>query len=301
MLRPRRYRALFIFAVVFVVVFVHFARSRDWETVLPHELHSHDHDYDNSPPVDFFAPRPDFAPGSSPLSPSDDKAHSANGPPTKLPGNKLGKNAEDSTIHKLGKHGFNMFPQAARQVPRWQKLPEQFPLAAEDLIKLPTGAPKALPKLQAKFKDETSEEKPKRMQKLAAIKEAFEHAWTGYKASAMGHDELVPLRGGFRDPFSGWGATLVDTLDTLWIMGLKEEFAIAVDRIRDIDFTTSERKDIPVFEVVIRYLGGLLGGYDISGHKYPVLLDKAKELAEVLIGAFDTPNRMPALFYRWEP
>lgn len=294
MLRPRRYRALFIFAVVFVVVFVHFARSRDWETVLPREYHSHDYDYDNSPSVDFFAPD---SPALSPFV----KTHSANGPPTKLSGNKLGKNAGDSSIYRLGKQGFNMFPQASRPVPRWQKLPEQFPIAAEDLIKLPTGAPKALPKLQAKFKDETSEEKPKRMKKLAAIKEAFEHAWTGYKASAMGHDELVPLRGGFRDPFSGWGATLVDTLDTLWIMGLKEEFAIAVDRIRDIDFTTSERKDIPVFEVVIRYLGGLLGGYDISGHKYPVLLDKAKELAEVLIGAFDTPNRMPALFYQWAP
>lgn len=299
MLRARRYRALFIFTVVFVVVFVHFARSRDWETALPHEPHNHNNDHDYSPQVDFFAPSPDLIPGSSP-SPFQ-KTYSANGPPTKLTGEKLGKNAGDPTTYRLGKQGFNMFPQAAKQVPRWQKLPEQFPLAAEDLIKLPTGAPKALPKLQAKFKDETSEEKPKRMQNLAAIKEAFEHAWTGYKASAMGHDELVPLQGGFRDPFSGWGATLVDTLDTLWIMGLKEEFAIAVDRIRDIDFTTSERKDIPVFEVVIRYLGGLLGGYDISGHKYPVLLDKAKELAEVLIGAFDTPNRMPALFYRWEP
>jgi mannosyl-oligosaccharide alpha-1,2-mannosidase len=52
---------------------------------------------------------------------------------------------------------------------------------------------------------------------------------------------------------------------------------------------------------VIRYLGGLLGAYDISGQKYEVLLEKAEQLAEVLIGAFDTPNRMPVLYYRWTP
>ena len=297
MLRPRRYRALFIFAVVFVVVFVHFARSRDWETVLPHDHHNHNHDRDDSPQVDLFA---DFAPGSPPPLPYD-KTHAANGPPTRITGEKLGKNAGDSITYKLAKQGFNMFPQARRPVPRWQKLPEQFPLAAEDLIKLPTGAPRALPKLQARFKDESSEEKPERIQKLAAIRETFEHAWTGYKASAMGHDELVPLRGGFRDPFSGWGATLVDTLDTLWIMGLKEEFAIAVDQVKRIDFTTSKREELPVFETVIRYLGGLLGAYDISGHKYDVLLDKAVELAEVVMGAFDTPNRMPTMFFKWTP
>jgi mannosyl-oligosaccharide alpha-1,2-mannosidase len=30
-------------------------------------------------------------------------------------------------------------------------------------------------------------------------------------------------------------------------------------------------------------------------------LEKAEELAEILIGAFDTPNRMPVLYYRWTP
>lgn len=68
-----------------------------------------------------------------------------------------------------------------------------------------------------------------------------------------------------------------------------------------IDFTTSPRSDIPMFETTIRYLGGLLAAYDVSGGKYKTLLDKAVELADVLIGAFDTPNRMPVLYYRWKP
>ncbi|KAH0407995.1 seven-hairpin glycosidase, partial [Aureobasidium melanogenum] len=71
--------------------------------------------------------------------------------------------------------------------------------------------------------------------------------------------------------------------------------------VGEIDFTTSQRKDIPLFETTIRYLGGMLSAYDLSGGQYKVLLDKAVELAEVLMGAFDTPNRMPVTFYRWMP
>ncbi|KAG9606628.1 seven-hairpin glycosidase, partial [Aureobasidium melanogenum] len=89
--------------------------------------------------------------------------------------------------------------------------------------------------------------------------------------------------------------------DTLWIVGLKDEFDDAVKAVGEIDFTTSQRKDIPLFETTIRYLGGMLSAYDLSGGQYKVLLDKAVELAEVLMGAFDTPNRMPVTFYRWMP
>ncbi|KAH8701860.1 glycosyl hydrolase family 47-domain-containing protein [Talaromyces proteolyticus] len=187
------------------------------------------------------------------------------------------------------------------QRPHWKKLPEHFPVAASDLIKLPSAQPKTLPKLQAIPKAESSTDSIKRTQRLAEIKAEFLHAWKGYKENALGHDEVRPVSGGFRDPFAGWGATLVDALDTLWIMGLKDEFAAAVDEVKQIDFTTSFRKDIPIFETVIRYLGGLIGAYDISGGNYPGLLDKAVELAEVLIGAFDTPNRMPVTYYYWAP
>ncbi|KAJ5169658.1 Glycoside hydrolase family 47 [Penicillium coprophilum] len=184
---------------------------------------------------------------------------------------------------------------------KWKKFPERFPVPAEKVIKLPKEQSKTIPKLQAKFKDESSSDKQERLQRLSAIKAEFAHAWKGYKEVAMGHDEVKPLSKEFEDPFNGWGATLVDSIDTLWIMQLKDEFSEALDVIKNIDFTTSLRADIPMFETTIRYLGGLLGAYDISGHRYPVLLEKAEELAEVLIGAFDTPNRMPHLYYRWAP
>ncbi|RMX76413.1 hypothetical protein D0868_16755, partial [Hortaea werneckii] len=137
----------------------------------------------------------------------------------------------------------------------------------------------------------------------AAVKAAAQHAWQGYREVAFGADEVKPISGGINNPFNGWGATLVDSLDTLWIMGLTSAFDEAVEAVADIDFTTSPRADIPLFEVTIRYLGGLIAAYDLSGQqsKYRVLLDKAVELGEILYAAFDTPNRMPMTYYRWKP
>ncbi len=183
----------------------------------------------------------------------------------------------------------------------WKRLPEHFPIPSQSIIPLPSGRPKAIPKIQHVFSDESASEKIDRLQKLNAIKDAFLISWNGYKEKAWMQDELSPLSGLFRNPFCGWAATLVDSLDTLWIMGLKEEFEEATNAIKKIDFTTSNRQELPLFEVVIRYLGGLIAAYDLSSGTYRVLLDKAVELAEVLIGAFDTPNRMPLTFYPWKP
>ena len=183
----------------------------------------------------------------------------------------------------------------------WTSLPEHFPVPTESLIQLPTGKPLPIPKVQFEFAEETSTQKVEREEKLAVVREAFQHSWKGYKDKAWLQDELSPVSGGHRNPFCGWAATLVDSLDTLWIMGLEEDFTEAALAVGEIDFTTSFRNDIPLFETTIRYLGGLVSAYDISGGKYRVLLDKAVQLAEVLMGAFDTPNRMPITYYFWKP
>lgn len=46
-----------------------------------------------------------------------------------------------------------------------------------------------------------------------------------YEKYAWGRDELQPLSQTGKDSFAGMGATILDSLSTLWIMGLKEEFA----------------------------------------------------------------------------
>ncbi|KAF1843812.1 glycoside hydrolase family 47 protein [Cucurbitaria berberidis CBS 394.84] len=184
----------------------------------------------------------------------------------------------------------------------WTKLPEHFPVPSKSLIKLPSGKPKPMPKIQFKFKPEDAATKADRLSKLDSIRGVFKKSWSGYRKHAWLHDELRPVSGNYRDPFANWGATLVDALDTLWIMGLKDEFEEAAKAVDSIDFsTTASRADIPLFETTIRYLGGLVAAYDLSGKKYKNLLDKAVELAEILISAFDTPNRMPETYYYWRP
>ena len=113
-------------------------------------------------------------------------------------------------------------------------------------------------------------------------------------------DEVAPLSGGFRNSFGGLAATLVDTLDSLWIMGLHKEFEEAVEAVAQINFSRSEETIVNVFEYTIRYLGGLLGAFELSNRKYPILLDKAVEVGEMLYAAFDTPNRMPLTRWEWE-
>lgn len=50
---------------------------------------------------------------------------------------------------------------------------------------------------------------------------AFQHAWKGYKQFAWGHDHLKPISEGYHDWF-GLGLTIVDSLDTMYIMHLKD-------------------------------------------------------------------------------
>lgn len=50
---------------------------------------------------------------------------------------------------------------------------------------------------------------------------AFKHSWAGYKKYAWGHDNVKPISKGYHDWFN-LGLTIVDSLDTLYIMGLNE-------------------------------------------------------------------------------
>lgn len=137
------------------------------------------------------------------------------------------------------------------------------------------------------------------MKKQKAVKEAFLHAWNGYKDHAWLRDEVSPKSGGYEDPFSGWGATLVDSLDALVIMGLDDELELALEALDQIDFTTTHSRSVNVFEVIIRYMGGFLAAHDLTKGKHPVLLKKAVELGEMIFNAFDTHNRMPQMRWDW--
>ncbi|OTA79565.1 glycoside hydrolase family 47 protein [Hypoxylon sp. CO27-5] len=167
------------------------------------------------------------------------------------------------------------------------------------LTPLPTGdPPRPLPAVQAKFHSEGSINSKMREKRRQKVREVFIGDWRAYKDHAWMKDALKPLSGGFQDQFSGWAATLVDSLDSLWIMGLREEFDEAVDAVARIDFGKSTSGRVNTFETNIRYLGGLMAAYDLS--KREVLLAKAVELGDFLYGAFNTEHRMPVDFIDFE-
>ncbi|TKX19035.1 glycosyl hydrolase family 47 protein [Elsinoe australis] len=180
----------------------------------------------------------------------------------------------------------------------WKDVTHQFPV--DNPRSLPTTAPKALPKVQFDFPPESSAERKEREQRLQAVKDAFTHSWRGYKNHAWLQDEVAPITGNSRNGFGGWGATLVDSLDTLWIMGLTKDFDEAVKALDYIDFSACPEERISVFETTIRYLGGLLSAYDLSGGQNKKILDKAIEVGNMLYKAFDTPDRMPITQWYWE-
>ncbi|PGH34834.1 mannosyl-oligosaccharide alpha-1,2-mannosidase [[Emmonsia] crescens] len=177
----------------------------------------------------------------------------------------------------------------------WKNFKEKHPV--KSMVPLPSDPVKRLPKVQHAFSDQSFKEVlSKQKPRQEAVKQTFIRAWKAYRRFAWMHDEVTPLTKGTSDTFGGWAATLVDSLDTLWIMGLKDEFHEAVHAAADIDFTATKNREINVFETTIRYLGGLLSAYDLS--REPALLTKATELGNILYVAFDTPNRMPVT--RWK-
>jgi mannosidase alpha-like ER degradation enhancer 2 len=125
----------------------------------------------------------------------------------------------------------------------------------------------------------------------AAVRAEFLHAWNGYKKYAWGHDDLKPLSKSHHD----WYAepllmTPVDALDTMILMGLKDE---ATDTKNYIIKNLSFDKDISVqnFEVTIRLLGGLLSSYQLTGDKR--LLALAEDLGNRLLPVFESPTGLP--------
>jgi mannosyl-oligosaccharide alpha-1,2-mannosidase len=127
------------------------------------------------------------------------------------------------------------------------------------------------------------------------IKDMMRHAWHGYANYAWGYNEVRPVSKlpHTESIFGGekMGATIVDAIDTLYIMGLNDEYLAARTWIElNLDFNKFD-VELSVFETNIRYVGGLLSIYALS--KDPMFLSKAVQIADKLLPAFDTPSGVP--------
>jgi mannosidase alpha-like ER degradation enhancer 2 len=123
------------------------------------------------------------------------------------------------------------------------------------------------------------------------VRDAFEHAWSGYVAHAWGHDALKPLSHGWRDWYDApLLMTPVDGWDTMRLMGLGTQ-ADSAKALILTDLSFDHDMSVQVFEVTIRLLGGLLSAYQMDGD--PRWLALATDLGDRLMPAFDSPTGMP--------
>jgi len=130
---------------------------------------------------------------------------------------------------------------------------------------------------------------PNRDMAQDSIKRSMQHAWRGYSDKCFGQDELLPLSNRCGN-WLGAGLTVIDSLSTLWIMGMHEEFDRAKTWIQE-ELTFNFSKDISFFETVIRIVGGLVSAFDLTGER--VFITKAKEMADKLAPAFNSPHKIP--------
>ncbi|KAJ3277104.1 Mannosyl-oligosaccharide 1,2-alpha-mannosidase IB [Terramyces sp. JEL0728] len=87
--------------------------------------------------------------------------------------------------------------------------------------------------------------------------------------------------------------TAIDSLDTLFIMGLVKEYEETKELVlQNMDVGTFD-EEIIVFEITIRVLGGLLSAYDFDPDKR--YIEKAVQVADLLLKAFDTNTGIPTM------
>lgn len=140
------------------------------------------------------------------------------------------------------------------------------------------------------------------------VKEAFTLSWDAYERYAWGYDEFHPIsKHGKQMTPKGMGWIIVDALDTMILMNLTSRVKHAREWITTtLDY--EQDQEVNTFETTIRMLGGLLSAHYLST-EYPHLaalteddegaagedlyLEKSRDLADRLIGAFDSPSGIP--------
>ncbi|KAI4133467.1 MAG: hypothetical protein LQ338_000203 [Usnochroma carphineum] len=140
------------------------------------------------------------------------------------------------------------------------------------------------------------------------VKEAFTLTWDGYEKYAWGYDQYMPLsKKGHQMTPGGMGWIIIDGLDTLMLMNLTSRLTHAREWI-STTLNYDQDQEVNTFETTIRMLGGLLSAHYLST-TFPdmapladddqgapgedLYLEKATDLADRLLGAFDSNSGVP--------
>lgn len=140
------------------------------------------------------------------------------------------------------------------------------------------------------------------------VKDAFVLSWDGYEKYAWGMDEYYPLSKKGRNMVEGgMGWIIVDALDTMMLMNLTTRVSQAREWIAT-SLHYNQDHEVNTFETTIRMMGGLLSAHYLSTN-FPDLapqtdddrfapgedlyIEKATDLADRLLGAFDSNSGVP--------
>ncbi|KAI0124648.1 family 47 glycosyl hydrolase [Xylariales sp. AK1849] len=146
---------------------------------------------------------------------------------------------------------------------------------------------------------------PKRRERVV---EAFELSWDAYDRYAWGYDEFHPIsKKGKQMAPHGMGWIIVDALDTMMLMNLTSRLTHAREWISK-SLSYDQDQDVNTFETTIRMIGGLLSAHYLSTD-FPdmapladddpgapgedMYLEKAKDLADRVISAFESKSGVP--------
>ncbi|KAL7270982.1 mannosyl-oligosaccharide alpha-1,2-mannosidase [Rhizina undulata] len=134
------------------------------------------------------------------------------------------------------------------------------------------------------------------------VKDVFLKSWKAYEEHAWGYDVFHPVskRGQQMVP-KGMGWIIVDALDTMMIMNLSTPLMHAREWVQNT-LTFEQDHEVNTFETTIRMLGGLLSAHYLStivglapnaDPNDDLYLEKATDLADRLLGAYESPSGIP--------
>ncbi|KAL4781866.1 glycoside hydrolase [Aspergillus varians] len=140
------------------------------------------------------------------------------------------------------------------------------------------------------------------------VRDAFIVSWDSYEQYAWGFDQYHPVTKKAKNMVTGgMGWQIVDALDTMMIMNLTSRVQHARTWIHN-SLQYDQNHDVNTFETTIRMLGGLLSAHylstaypnlapiaddDIGSPGEDLYIEKATDLAERLLGAFDSASGVP--------
>ncbi|CZR55603.1 related to Mannosyl-oligosaccharide alpha-1,2-mannosidase [Phialocephala subalpina] len=141
-----------------------------------------------------------------------------------------------------------------------------------------------------------------------AVKAAYIRSWSEYAANCFGNDDLLPVSRGCRNDLDGFGATIIDGMDTAIIMGLTNIVARQLEHAATVDFSKASAL-VELFDINIRYIGGMLSAHDLlaSGlfpnpynqNHVDALVTQAAKLATNLKPCFETATGLPATYVNY--